>query len=256
MPDSLNLVQKRRSHLQAAVGDLGALVLAALNQSVDCVRTQDLDLAGRIIEEDARINRQRRTLEQECLVTLAAYKPAGEDLRAVGACMELVSELERIGDYAADVGRIILRNGETPLPAEPVAAIVELAGDAIGMLDKTLTAFTSNGDEATIRAAVALEDQVDREEHAFIEQVLDRMRADAGLRDHRDLSALDRAQLRAGGGPRDQRRGARHLCRLGSYPGPRLGRHSSDRHIPHAVEVGQEFFVAWGEARTPASPAP
>ncbi|MBK1719064.1 phosphate transport system regulatory protein PhoU [Thiocystis violacea] len=179
MAESLNLVQKRRSQLQSAVGELGALVITALNHSVACVRTQDLTLAARIIEEDTRINQQRRTLEQECLVTLAAYKPAGEDLRAVGACMELVSELERIGDYAADVGRIILRNGETPLPAEPVAAIVELAGDAIGMLEKTLAAFTANGTEATIRAAVALEDEVDREEHAFIEQVLSRMRTDA-----------------------------------------------------------------------------
>ena len=174
-----SLIQKRRSHLQSAVGDLGGLVVAALHRSVDCLKTQDRELAARIIAGDAEINQRRRLLEQECLVTLAAYKPAGEDLRAVGACMELASELERIGDYAADVARIILRDVEAPLPSEPVVAIVELAGDAIGMLEKTLAAFTSNGDEATIRAAVALEDQVDREEDAFIAQVLGRMRTDA-----------------------------------------------------------------------------
>jgi len=181
MTDNLNLVQKRRQHLQSAVGELGALVIAALNQSVDCIKRQDLELAERIVAEDAVINRHRRMLEQDCLVTLAAYKPAGEDLRAVGACMELVSELERIGDYAADVASIILKNGETPLPPEPVAAIVQLAGDAIGMLAGTLSAFTSNENEAAIREAVTMEELVDREEDAFIDQVLSRMRSDASF---------------------------------------------------------------------------
>lgn len=181
MPESLNLVQKRRSHLQRAVGDLGARVVEALHRSVECLKTQDKELAARIIDGDQLINQQRRLLEQECLVTLAAYKPAGEDLRAVGACMELASELERIGDYAADVARIIERDVDGPLPAEPVSAIVELAGDAIGMLEQTLAAFVANGNEATLRAAVEKESQVDREEDEFIAQVLERMRADAAF---------------------------------------------------------------------------
>ena len=103
MSENINLVRRRRAQLQGAVGDLGKLVIDALNQSVDCLTRHDLDLAERIIEADARINQQRRILEQECLVTLAAYKPAGVDLRAIGACMELVSELERIGDYAVNI---------------------------------------------------------------------------------------------------------------------------------------------------------
>ncbi|NVZ08449.1 phosphate signaling complex protein PhoU [Allochromatium humboldtianum] len=181
MPESLNLVQKRRSHLQGAVGDLGARVVEALHRSVECLKTQDKALAADIIAGDQLINQQRRLLEQECLVTLAAYKPAGEDLRAVGACMELASELERIGDYAADVARILERDVQAPLPAEPVAAIAELAEDAIDMLEQTLAAFVANGSEATLRAAVEKESEVDREEDEFIAQVLERMRADAAF---------------------------------------------------------------------------
>ena len=181
MTDTPSLIQKRRAHLQAAVSELGDLVVAALRRSVEGVRHQDLALARDIIAEDARINRQRRTLEQECLVTLAAYNPAGEDLRAVGSCMELASELERIGDYAADVARILLRNADAPLPPGPVAAIIELAEEAIGMLDETLNAFATHQGEGAIRAAVAPEDRVDRKEHAFIEQVLSQMRSDASF---------------------------------------------------------------------------
>ncbi|MBO8085584.1 MAG: phosphate signaling complex protein PhoU [Marichromatium sp.] len=178
MTDSLTLVQKQRAHLQDAVDGLGRLALTALRHSVDCLEQHDPARAAQIIADDAEINQQRRLLEQECLVTLAAYKPAGVDLRAVGACMELAGELERIGDYAADVARILVKRGATPFPAEPVAAIGELAGTAIAMLEATLEVFAANGDEARARAAVAAEEQVDRDEHAFIEQVLERMRED------------------------------------------------------------------------------
>ena len=181
MTQSSNLVQKRRLHLQSAVGELGEFVNAALNQSVDCVRTQDSDLAAGLIAGDAHINLRRRMLEQECLVTLAAYNPAGEDLRAVGACMELVSELERIGDYAADVARIVLKQGPLRFPSESVDAVVALAVDAITMLGRALAAFIANSDETSSRAAVAQEDEVDREEAEFIEQILGRMRTDAAF---------------------------------------------------------------------------
>ncbi|NKN32950.1 phosphate signaling complex protein PhoU [Marichromatium bheemlicum] len=178
MTDSLTLVQKQRAHLQDAVDALGGLALTALRRSVDCLERHDRTLAAQIVAADAEINQQRRLLEQECLVTLAAYKPAGVDLRAVGACMELAGELERIADYAADVARILLKHGETPFPATPVAAIAELARTAITMLATSLEVFTDNGDEGRARAAVAAEAQIDQAEHAFIEQVLEHMRTD------------------------------------------------------------------------------
>lgn len=181
MSEHINLAQRRRAEHQAAVGELGRLVMDALRQSLVCLTQRDLELAERIVEADARINRERRVLEQECLVTLAAYKPAGADLRAIGACMELVSELERVGDYAADVARILQKAGETPLPPGPVQAITEVAEDAIAMLGETLEAFTSGSDEQGAVASVAREDQIDRKEEAVIEQLLSMMRADAGF---------------------------------------------------------------------------
>jgi phosphate transport system protein len=163
------------------VHDLGSLVIEALNQSVICLTQQDLESAERIIAGDAAINQQRRILEQECLVALAAYKPAGADLRAIGACMELVSELERIGDYAADVARILKRSGDVRFPSETVEAIVEVAQDAIAMLTASLDAFTRGLDEHTALASIAREEQVDRNEQAVIERVLAMMSTDPGF---------------------------------------------------------------------------
>jgi phosphate transport system protein len=177
MSENIHLVQRRRAELQNAVGDLGNLVVDALNRSVTCLNRHDLELAGLIIAGDADINQKRRVLEQECLVTLAAYKPAGVDLRAIGACMELVSELERIGDYAADVASILRRAGEIPFPRESVEAIVEVAEDAIAMLVESLDAFIGGRDEQSARASIAREDQVDRNERAVTARVLTLMGA-------------------------------------------------------------------------------
>ena len=159
MPESLNLVQKRRLHLQGAVGDLGACVVEALHRSVECLKTQDKALAADIIAGDQLINQQRRLLEQECLVTLAAYKPAGEDLRAVGACMELASELERIGDYAKGIAKVASRlaDDETPIPIREIST---MADKATSMLHRALGAFVSE-DLAAAYAIPKEDDEVD-----------------------------------------------------------------------------------------------
>jgi phosphate transport system protein len=115
MADSTNLVQKKRTHLERSVHNLGVLVIEALRRSVSCFREQDLALAEQIVAEDGLINHRRRVLEQECLVTLAAFKPAAEDLRGIGSCLGVVCELERIGDYAADVARFVRSGGGAEL---------------------------------------------------------------------------------------------------------------------------------------------
>jgi phosphate transport system protein len=113
--------------------------------------------------------------------TLAAFKPAGEDLRDIGSCLGLVSELERIGDYAADVARVVRRAGNEAFPAEPVAAIVKLAEQAICMLAATLVALGSGAGPEGARAAVASEPEIDAAEEVVVEQVLAMMREDPGL---------------------------------------------------------------------------
>lgn len=178
--DQANLVQKKRTQVRAGIREMGELVLDALRQSVACVESQSVDLAARIVAADPVINERRRTLEHECLVTLAAYQPAGADLRAIGACLALVSELERIGDYAADVARIVRRAGGLPFPSGPLSAVAELADTAIGMLQGALDAFDAEAD-ADARAAVAREPQVDSQELALDEQVMAMMRADPSL---------------------------------------------------------------------------
>jgi phosphate transport system protein len=181
MNETISLVRRRRSELHQALADLGRLVVAALERSVQSLVSQDLVLARDIIDADREVNQRRRLLEQECLVTLAAYQPAGADLRAIGACMELVSELERIGDYAADVARILQKQGLTAFPRAPLESIAAIAQDAIQMLTDALEVFTAEGDEASARNSIAREEQVDRDEETLIQRLLATMSQDPSL---------------------------------------------------------------------------
>jgi len=116
-------------------------------------------------------------LEQEALLALAAYQPAGSDLRRIAASLELVAELERIGDYAADRARILLREKWDQLPGNLTAGIAQMGDAALGMLRDALRAFTrEGGDEALARAVAAWDDQVDALQRAAIDAVVDLIR--------------------------------------------------------------------------------
>ncbi len=132
---------------------------------------QDLALAGQVIKSDDIINRARRTLEQEALVVLAAHQPAGRDLRLIGASLEMIAELERIADHAADVGRILLRAEGQTFPADPVERIAAMGEMATAMFSDVMNAYARGADAEQARDAVAREDEVDAQERETIQEL-------------------------------------------------------------------------------------
>ncbi len=172
------LVEKKRDHIEHGLIAMGERVVAALRQAIDCLRRQDTDLAQAIIAGDDAIDQDRRALEQECLLVLAAHKPAGRDLRAVGATLELATELERIADYAVDAARNVAEMGETRFPAAPLALVAQMAEAATAMVAEALASYGHDGDAARARAAAAGNAAVLVEVHEAVEAVIGAMQAD------------------------------------------------------------------------------
>jgi len=172
LPQSPLLVEKKREALKEALLVMGGQVERALRKSLEALRGQDLGLAREIVSGDAAINRERRLLEQEALLVLAAYKPAGLDLRLIGASMELVAELERIGDYAADVARILLRHAQPPLPAPLLARVADMGDAAVDMLRDALAAYgRAGGDAPLARLVASRDDQIDALQSELIDAI-------------------------------------------------------------------------------------
>jgi phosphate transport system protein len=174
------LVEKKRDHIERGLAEMGILVVEALRRSIGCLRDQDTALARAILAGDDPIDRLRRLLEQECLLVLAAHKPAGRDLRVVGATLELGTELERIADYAVDAARNVLEMGDASFPPEPLAAVVQVGEEATAMVAETLAAYGHDVDVERARTAAAGNAGVAHLVQEAVEAIIAAMQADPG----------------------------------------------------------------------------
>ena len=171
MTESHSLIEKKRDALREGITGMSRLVETALHGSLDALRRQDFTLARAVIDADATINQERRALEQQALVVLAAHQPAGPDLRLIGASLDIITEMERIADHAADVAVILLRTEGQPLPEAPVARILAMGEVAATMFTDVMAIYASGADAMRARSAVASETSVDRQEQQAIQEL-------------------------------------------------------------------------------------
>jgi phosphate transport system protein len=138
---------------------LGSMVEDAIITSVEVLKKRDIKGAEKIIAQDADINKKRFAIESQLMVLIATQQPMAHDLRLLASCMEIISELERIGDYAKGIANINIRMGEESL-LKPLIDIPRMAQIGTSMLHRSLTAFI-NEDIETAKAIPVEDDEVD-----------------------------------------------------------------------------------------------
>jgi phosphate transport system protein len=145
--------------LQDEVLVLGSMVEKATLRAVDALRTRDLAAAHAIEAEDSLLNRKRFEIEEAALLLLATQQPMASDLRRLAAIMHIVTDLERMGDYAAGIARICIQIGDGPL-IKPLIDIPRMADKATSMLHRALDAFVER-DVAAAESIAHEDDEVD-----------------------------------------------------------------------------------------------
>ncbi len=135
------------------------MVEKAITESVESLKRRDLEGARRLIAEDRVLNKKRFAIEDEALVLIATQQPMAGDLRTIAAVLAIISELERIGDYAKGISKINLMMGEKPL-LKPLIDIPRMAEKARDMLHRALEAFVQQ-DVDLARAIPNEDDEVD-----------------------------------------------------------------------------------------------
>ena len=138
---------------------LGSMVEHAIITSVEVLKKRDIKGAEKIIADDKEINKKRFAIENQLMVLIATQQPMAHDLRLLASCMEIISELERMGDYAKGIANINVRMGEAPL-LKPLIDIPRMAEIGTSMLHRSLSAFI-NEDVETAKAIPVEDDQVD-----------------------------------------------------------------------------------------------
>ncbi len=162
--------------LQKDVVGLGTMVDDAMQRAAEALNELDSGEARRIIDTDVRINQERLRIEEEAIELIATQQPMARDLRSIVAALEIVTELERIGDYAAGNAKIVLLHAGAPVVAR-LSELEAMAAEARSMLRRSLTAYL-DGDASAAIAIAAEDDRVDELHERVYHMMLETMLAD------------------------------------------------------------------------------
>lgn len=156
---------------------LGSMVEQATLDSVEALKKRDMRWSEQIIANDKKINEKRFELENTVMILIATQQPMARDLRMIASILEVISELERMGDYAKGIAVINIRMGEHPL-LKPLVDIPRMAQKGADMLHRALTAFV-NEDVETAKAIPAEDDEVDMLYEQVYRELMTYVMADA-----------------------------------------------------------------------------
>ena len=153
------------------------MVEQAMLQAVEALKKRDMRWSEQIIANDKKINEKRFYLENKVMIVIATQQPMARDLRVIASILEVISELERMGDYAKGISTINIRMGEQAL-LKPLVDIPRMAQKGTDMLHRALTAFV-NEDIETAKGIPAEDDEVDMLYEQVYRELMTYIMADA-----------------------------------------------------------------------------
>jgi phosphate transport system protein len=135
------------------------MVESAIKRSIQALKTRDLELARQIIADDVKINQRRYDAEERCLELIATQQPLAGDLRTIVAVLHMIVDLERMGDHAEGIAKIVVMLADEP-PLKPYIDLPRMADLAVEMLRESLEAF-KHRDADRARAIIDRDDEID-----------------------------------------------------------------------------------------------
>jgi phosphate transport system protein len=152
---------------------MGNKVVKAIDRAIKALQKRDLTQAHQIIADDAQINEQRFSIEDKCIELIATQQPMASDLRIIVAVLSIITELERIGDYAEGIAKIVVMIGDEA-PLKPLIDIPRMGEITLEMINASLQSFVTRDVNLAMKAVSldsvvdALYDQVFRELLTFM----------------------------------------------------------------------------------------
>ncbi len=165
--------QAELNKLKEMILELGDQALEAVGQSIEALKTQDLDKALKIIENDGQINFLEEEINDKAILLIAQQAPVAIDLRRVIVAIKISSDLERVGDLAVNIAKSVIRIGTKPL-IKPIEEIPRIAEKANKMVADSLKAYNDEDVEFAKKVA-KLDDEIDEAYGRLIQELLELM---------------------------------------------------------------------------------
>ncbi len=139
---------------------MGGLIEEAIDRSITALEKRDRELAETIIADDRKIDDLDHAIEARCLSLLLRQQPVAADLRAISTALKMVTDMERIGDHAADIADLTLRFDDSPF-IKSLEHIPLMARIASSMVKDSINAFVKSDAEFS-REIIRRDDEVDK----------------------------------------------------------------------------------------------
>lgn len=153
-----NLFDSQLNTLHRKLIEMGSACETAIDLAVRALLEGNADIAHEAASHDREIDQMERDIEAICLKMLLQQQPVARDLRQISAAMKIITDMERIGDQAEDIGEIVpFLNGRTGTECEDIRLMAETAQQ---MVRSSIDAYV-NQDMALVKKVISMDDIVD-----------------------------------------------------------------------------------------------
>ena len=139
--------------------EMGSMIEYAIETGVQAMEQRNAELARTIVSYDREIDQKEREIESQCLKLLLRQHPVARDLRFISAALKMVTDMERVGDQAADISEIVSYIAQEGY-IKQLEHIPKMAEKAVHMVKRAVDAFI-NRDLDLARAVIDMDDEVD-----------------------------------------------------------------------------------------------
>ena len=126
--------------------DMGRMIVQSIAMAIETLTDKDDILAKRIMERDDQVDHAQKKIENICFNLLIQQQPVARDLRTVTAAMKMVTDMERIGDHAADISEMTILMGKES-PIDKFQHINKMASETVIMLNHSIEAYVERNKE-------------------------------------------------------------------------------------------------------------
>lgn len=145
--------------LHSEMIEMGTMIEQSIEIAITALVSQDEELARKVIDSDEAIDRKEKDIENLCLKLILTQQPVAGDMRRISAALKMITDMERIGDHAADISELTLCMAGKPY-VKKLEHIQKMAKETMLMLVSSIEAYV-NSDEKKAKCVIDHDDVVD-----------------------------------------------------------------------------------------------
>ena len=152
---------------------MGSMIEDSIQKAINALIDQNVELAKKIMDNDTQIDHEQKKIENLCFNLLMQQQPVAKDLRVISAAMKMVTDMERIGDHAADISEMTILMSKTKYIPN-LEHINRMASETVQMLIRSIEAYVEKDMKKAVDVIASddvVDDLVDKNKADLIEQI-------------------------------------------------------------------------------------